>query len=112
MSESNPMTGNEGAATAPVIELTGVWKVFGERGSEALAAIREEGLDKAAVLERIRLRDLGSLDKKGLDEALDEAYRTGSTARTHARSYRARDVRDQPRPGVEGPILPGAPASG
>ena len=35
-----------------VIEVREVWKIFGARASEALAAIRKEGLDKAEVLER------------------------------------------------------------
>jgi glycine betaine/proline transport system ATP-binding protein len=39
-------------ASAPMIHLEGVWKIFGERAGEALAAIRSEGMDKAGVLER------------------------------------------------------------
>ena len=35
-----------------VVELENVWKVFGSRASEAMAAIRAEGLGKAEVLER------------------------------------------------------------
>lgn len=35
-----------------VVELEGVWKVFGERADEAMKAIRAEGLSKAEVLER------------------------------------------------------------
>ncbi len=35
-----------------VVELEGVWKVFGNRAAEAMAAIRSDGLSKAAVLER------------------------------------------------------------
>ena len=33
-----------------VIEISNVWKIFGASAQEALAAIREEGLDKAEVL--------------------------------------------------------------
>ena len=36
----------------PVVELEGVWKVFGERAGEAMAAIHAEGIGKAEVLER------------------------------------------------------------
>ncbi|SIS67563.1 quaternary amine ABC transporter ATP-binding protein [Neptunomonas antarctica] len=35
-----------------VIQLEGVWKIFGEQSDEAMKAVVEEGLDKAAVLER------------------------------------------------------------
>ncbi|MEO0990852.1 MAG: ATP-binding cassette domain-containing protein, partial [Pseudomonadota bacterium] len=35
-----------------VIEISNVWKIFGERGQEALAAIHAEGLSKAEVLSR------------------------------------------------------------
>ncbi|MDJ0943944.1 MAG: betaine/proline/choline family ABC transporter ATP-binding protein [Kiloniellales bacterium] len=35
-----------------VIELRGVWKIFGDRAQEALAAIRSENLSKAEILER------------------------------------------------------------
>lgn len=35
-----------------VVELEGVWKVFGDRAAEAMAAIRAEGIGKAEVLER------------------------------------------------------------
>ncbi|MEM6759158.1 MAG: betaine/proline/choline family ABC transporter ATP-binding protein [Pseudomonadota bacterium] len=38
--------------TEAVVELESVWKVFGARASEAMAAIRNEGLGKAEVLER------------------------------------------------------------
>ncbi len=38
--------------TDAVVELEGVWKVFGERSREAMQAIRDEGLGKAEVLER------------------------------------------------------------
>ncbi|NRB03780.1 MAG: glycine betaine/L-proline ABC transporter ATP-binding protein [Rhodobacteraceae bacterium] len=37
-----------------VVELEGVWKVFGERAQEAMAAIRAEGLGKPEVLERFQ----------------------------------------------------------
>ena len=35
-----------------VIELRGVWKIFGDRAKEALAAVRSENLSKAEILER------------------------------------------------------------
>lgn len=35
-----------------VVELENVWKVFGDRASDAMAAIRNEGIGKAEVLER------------------------------------------------------------
>ena len=35
-----------------VIELEGVWKIFGERAGEAMAAVKTEGLAKSEVLER------------------------------------------------------------
>ena len=35
-----------------VIKLTGVWKIFGKRASEAMDAIHREQLGKAEVLER------------------------------------------------------------
>ncbi len=35
-----------------VVELEGVWKVFGDRAPEAMAAIRAKGIGKAEVLER------------------------------------------------------------
>ena len=35
-----------------MIEVRGVWKLFGERADEALRAIQSEGLDKAEVLSR------------------------------------------------------------
>lgn len=35
-----------------VVELESVWKVFGDRAAEAMAAIRAEGIGKAEVLER------------------------------------------------------------
>lgn len=35
-----------------VIQLQGVWKIFGTRANEALHAVREEGLSKAEVLSR------------------------------------------------------------
>ena len=39
-------------ANPAVIDVRGVWKIFGDRAAAALAAIRREGLGKAAVLER------------------------------------------------------------
>ena len=38
--------------SSPMIEVRGVWKLFGERADEALRAIQTEGLDKAEVLSR------------------------------------------------------------
>ena len=38
--------------TDAVVELDGVWKVFGDRADEAMQAIRTDGLGKAEVLER------------------------------------------------------------
>jgi len=38
--------------TGYVVELEGVWKVFGDRAVDAMAAIRSSGLSKAEVLER------------------------------------------------------------
>ena len=38
--------------SSPMIEVRGVWKLFGERADEALRAIQSEGLDKAEVLSR------------------------------------------------------------
>lgn len=38
--------------TDAVVELENVWKVFGERAGEAMAAIRAEGIGKQEVLER------------------------------------------------------------
>ena len=35
-----------------VIEIRGVWKIFGDRALEVLDAVRREVLDKAQVLER------------------------------------------------------------
>lgn len=36
----------------PVIECSGVWKIFGERSGEALRAIRDEGLTKSDILHK------------------------------------------------------------
>ena len=36
----------------PVVEIRNVWKIFGNRANEALAAIEKENLSKAEVLER------------------------------------------------------------
>lgn len=38
--------------TSPVVEANNVWKIFGGRATEALAAIKEKGLSKAEVLEQ------------------------------------------------------------
>jgi len=35
-----------------VIELEGVWKIFGERAEEAMQAVETEGLSKPEVLEK------------------------------------------------------------
>jgi glycine betaine/proline transport system permease protein len=42
----------EGARSGPAITLSNVWKVFGARSQEAMAAIEAESLDKAEVLSR------------------------------------------------------------
>ena len=34
-----------------VIKLTDVWKIFGKRADEAIAAVRSEGIGKPEVLE-------------------------------------------------------------
>ncbi len=39
-------------AEAPVIEISNVWKIFGDNANAALDAIRTDGLGKAEVLER------------------------------------------------------------
>jgi len=39
-------------AEGPAIVMSGVWKLFGARASEALQAMREEGLDKRGVADR------------------------------------------------------------
>ncbi len=41
-----------GPAAEAVIEVTNLWKIFGSREAEALAAIRRDGLSKAEALER------------------------------------------------------------
>ena len=38
--------------TEPVVKLSNVWKIFGTRADEAMAAVRAEGLTKPQVLER------------------------------------------------------------
>ncbi|MEM6305156.1 MAG: glycine betaine/L-proline ABC transporter ATP-binding protein [Pseudomonadota bacterium] len=38
--------------TASVVQTKGVWKIFGERADEAMAAVKAEGISKAEVLER------------------------------------------------------------
>ena len=35
-----------------VVKLTDVWKIFGERADEAMAAVKSEGIGKPEVLER------------------------------------------------------------
>ena len=35
-----------------VVEVDGVWKIFGDRAADAIAAVRNEGLGKAEVLDR------------------------------------------------------------
>ena len=37
-----------------VVEVNGVWKIFGARADEALEAIRNDGLSKAEVLEKFQ----------------------------------------------------------
>ena len=51
MPETDPSRPN--SAGAPPIECRNLWKIFGERAPEALRAVREEGLSKAEVLERL-----------------------------------------------------------
>ncbi len=46
------MSDRHDPAAAPMIDAVGVWKLFGERAEEALAAIRRDGLTKAQVLDR------------------------------------------------------------
>ncbi|KAB7614839.1 betaine/proline/choline family ABC transporter ATP-binding protein [Amylibacter sp. SFDW26] len=46
MENENPSDGQ------PVIEIDGVWKIFGEKHDEAFKAIKNEGLTKPEVLER------------------------------------------------------------
>ncbi len=36
----------------PVVKLSGVWKIFGSRADEAMAAVKAEGIGKPEVLER------------------------------------------------------------
>ncbi|MGI9311620.1 MAG: quaternary amine ABC transporter ATP-binding protein [bacterium] len=43
---------NASGATQPVVKVSDVWKIFGERAPEAIAAIQAEGLGKPEVLER------------------------------------------------------------
>ncbi len=45
-------SGTAQSAAETVIEIENVWKIFGDRASEALQAIRSEGLSKAQVLEK------------------------------------------------------------
>jgi len=39
-------------ATEPLVALRDVWKIFGARGAEAMAAVKQQGLGKPEVLER------------------------------------------------------------
>ena len=52
-----------------VVEVDGVWKIFGDRAAEAIAAVRNEGLGKAEVLDRfgaiIGVRDASFTVEKG-----------------------------------------------
>ena len=52
-----------------VVEVDGVWKIFGDRAAEAIAAVRNEGLVKAEVLNRfgaiIGVRDASFTVEKG-----------------------------------------------
>jgi len=43
---------NDSATNQPAVKLSGVWKVFGARADEAMAAIKAEGLTKPQVLEQ------------------------------------------------------------
>ena len=38
--------------TESVVKLTDVWKIFGDRAKDAMAAVKAEGLTKPQVLER------------------------------------------------------------
>ncbi len=40
------------AAPEPVVELSGVWKVFGKKAAETIDAVEHEGISKAEALER------------------------------------------------------------
>jgi len=49
----NSPENNSGAPqSSPVVEVRDVWKIFGDRANEALAAIRQHNYSKAEVLER------------------------------------------------------------
>ena len=52
-----------------VIEVRGVWKIFGERAEEALRALQQNGLHKAEVLERfgavVAVRDVSFAVERG-----------------------------------------------
>ena len=43
---------NEIDSSQPAVQLSGVWKVFGDAAADAMSAIKEEGLTKPEVLER------------------------------------------------------------
>lgn len=46
------MSSPSDTADDPVIELEGVWKIFGDRADEAMQAVQNEGLGKPEVLEK------------------------------------------------------------
>lgn len=46
------MAGNETETKVSAIELSGVWKIFGEQAAQALQDIRENGVTKTEVLEK------------------------------------------------------------
>ncbi len=47
------MISNTAQHSEPVVQVRDVWKIFGDRASEALAAIRKDNLSKAEVLEQL-----------------------------------------------------------
>jgi len=51
-SSSTVSDGHAADAGEPVIQVRDVWKIFGDRADEALAAIRKDNLSKPEVLER------------------------------------------------------------
>ncbi|MEQ8654532.1 MAG: betaine/proline/choline family ABC transporter ATP-binding protein [Kiloniellales bacterium] len=46
------MPDSKQSSTDPMIDIAGVWKVFGARADEAMSAIRQDGLSKTEVLDR------------------------------------------------------------
>ena len=52
MSEPATSTPSVDGSNKPVIEISNVWKIFGENAQAALNAIQQEGLGKAEVLEQ------------------------------------------------------------